>query len=140
MIWSVEFDETAAKELRKLYRQAQQEILRYFREHIVTNDDPSRFYLLLSHNLTGLWRYCVRNYHIICKIRDDTPVVLVLLLATIKTFMNSISLQTLLIQGLTATRNLDNLLSQYDTRKTRLTYSLRTKGFDICDFLCMLII
>ncbi len=78
MIWSVEFDDAAAKELRKLDRQAQQEILRYLRERISTSEDPRRFGKPLSRELTGLWRYRVRNYRIICNIEDEKLVVLVL--------------------------------------------------------------
>ncbi|MFZ4792027.1 MAG: type II toxin-antitoxin system RelE family toxin, partial [Candidatus Competibacteraceae bacterium] len=68
MTWIVEFDDAAAKELRKLDRQAQQEILRYFRERIATEEDPRRFGKPLSHDLAGLWRYRVRNYRMICNI------------------------------------------------------------------------
>jgi mRNA interferase RelE/StbE len=74
----VEFDEAAAKELRKLDRQAQQEILRYFRERIATDEDPRRFGKPLSRDMAGLWRYRVRNYRVICHIEDDKLVVLVL--------------------------------------------------------------
>ena len=77
MTWVVEFDDAATKELRKLDRQAQQEILRYFRERIATNEDPRRFGKPLSHDLTGLWRYQVRNYRMICNIEDDKLTVLV---------------------------------------------------------------
>lgn len=78
MTWSVEFDDAAAKELRKLDRQAQQEILRYFRERIATDEDPRRFGKPLSRDLVGLWRYRVRNYRMICNIEDDKLIVLVL--------------------------------------------------------------
>ena len=77
MTWVVEFDDAATKELQKLDRQAQQEILRYFRERIATNEDPRRFGKPLSHDLTGLWRYRVRNYRMICNIEDDKLTVLV---------------------------------------------------------------
>ncbi len=77
MTWVVEFDDAATKELRKLDRQAQQEILRYFRERIATNEYPRRFGKPLSHDLTGLWRYRVRNYRMICNIEDDKLTVLV---------------------------------------------------------------
>ncbi|MGS2724399.1 type II toxin-antitoxin system RelE family toxin [Porticoccus sp. GXU_MW_L64] len=78
MIWSVEFDDAAAKELRKLDRQTQQEILRYFRKRIATEEDPRRFGKPLARDLAGLWRYRVRNYRMICNIEDDKLVVLVL--------------------------------------------------------------
>ena len=78
MTWSVEFDDAAAKELRKLDRQAQQEILRYFRERVATNEDPRRFGKPLSRELAGLWRYRIQNCRIICNIEDQKLTVLVL--------------------------------------------------------------
>lgn len=80
-MWSVEFDDAAAKELRKLDRQAQQEILRYLRERIATEEDPRRFGKPLARELAGLWRYRVRDYRVICNIEDDKLVVLVVRVA-----------------------------------------------------------
>lgn len=78
MTWSVEFDEAARKELRKLDRQAQQGILRYLRERIATDDDPRRFGKALARDLAGLWRYRVQHYRLICHIEDQALTVLVL--------------------------------------------------------------
>ena len=78
MTWSVEFDDAAAKELRRLDRQAQELILQYFRDQIATSEDPRRFGKPLSGELAGLWRYRVRNYRMICTVEDDKLVVLVL--------------------------------------------------------------
>lgn len=77
MTWTVEFDDAAAKDLRKLDRQAQSDILRYFRERIATDEDPFRFGKPLSGELIGLWRYRVRDYRMICNIEDDKLIVLV---------------------------------------------------------------
>ena len=77
-MWVVEFDDAAAKELRTLDRHAQQEILRYLRERIATNDDPRRFGKALARELTGLWRYRVGNYRLICHLTDHRLIVLVL--------------------------------------------------------------
>ena len=78
MTWTVEFDDAAAKELRKLDKQTQQEILRFFRKRIATDEDPRRFGKPLSHDLAGLWRYRVGNYRMICNIEDGKLLVLVL--------------------------------------------------------------
>ena len=78
LIWLVEFDDSATKELRRLDRQAQSLILRYFRERIATNEDPRRFGKSLSGEFAGLWRYRVRHYRMICLIEDEKLVVLVL--------------------------------------------------------------
>lgn len=78
MIWNVEWDDVAVKELRKLDKQTQKDILRYLRERIATNDDPRRFGKPVSRELTGLWRYRIRNYRMICNIEDTKLTVLVL--------------------------------------------------------------
>jgi len=78
LTWSIELDDAAAKELRKLDKQAQRDILKYFRERIATDEDPRRFGKPLSRSLAGLWRYRVRDYRLVCNIEDDRLVVLVL--------------------------------------------------------------
>lgn len=78
MTWIVEFDEAARKELRKLDRQSQQDILRYLRERIATDEDPRRFGKPLVRELAGLWRYRIQNYRLICNIEDEKLTVLVL--------------------------------------------------------------
>jgi len=81
LIWKIEFDDAAAKELRKLDRQIQKEILHYLRKRIATKDDPRRFGKPLSHSLVCLWRYRIRNYRIICNIEEDKLVVLIVRIA-----------------------------------------------------------
>jgi len=76
--WIVEFDDAARKELRKLDRQSQQDILRYLRERIATDEDPRRFGKSLSRELAGLWRYRIQNYRIVCNIEDQKLTVLVI--------------------------------------------------------------
>ena len=81
MTWTVEFDDASAKELRKLDKQAQKEILRYLRERIATEEDPRRFGKPIARDLAGLWRYRIRNYRMICHIENEKLVVLVLRLS-----------------------------------------------------------
>ena len=78
MTWTVEFDDAAAKELRKLDKQSQRDILLYFRERIANDEDPRRFGKPLSRELAELWRYRFRDYRMICNIEDNKLVVLVL--------------------------------------------------------------
>ena len=77
MIWRVEWDERARKELRKLDKQLQKDILCYLRERIATEKDPRRFGKPLSYDKHGLWRYRVQNARIICRIDNDEILVLV---------------------------------------------------------------
>ncbi len=77
-IWTVEFDERARRELRKLGAETQQMILRYLRERLAGSPDPRQFGKPLRKNLAGLWRYRVEQYRIICRLEDNRLVVLVL--------------------------------------------------------------
>ena len=81
MTWIVEFDDAAAKEFRKLDYQAQKEILSYLRKRIATDKDPRRFGKPLSKNLSGLWRYRIRDYRVVCNIEDNQLLVLVVRVA-----------------------------------------------------------
>lgn len=77
MSWTYRFDQRALKELKKLGRQAQKEILDFLDERIAGDSDPRRFGKGLKANLAGLWRYRVGDYRILCQIRDSELVVLV---------------------------------------------------------------
>lgn len=78
MTWTVEWDDRARRELRKLDRTTQQRILGYFRERIIGEEDPRRFGKSLRHELQGLWRYRIGDYRAVCQIQDEQLVVLVL--------------------------------------------------------------
>jgi mRNA interferase RelE/StbE len=78
LIWSVEWDERARKELRRLDPPAQREILRYLRERIAGSNNPRRCGRALRSTKDGLWRYRIGTYRLICKIEDDRSTVLVL--------------------------------------------------------------
>lgn len=81
MIWTVEWDDRARRELRKLAPEAQGEILRYFRDRIAVDRDPRRLGKALKAEHKGLWRYRIRDYRALCQIQDRRVVVLVLRVA-----------------------------------------------------------
>jgi mRNA interferase RelE/StbE len=76
--WSYSFSEAARKDLFKLDRQGQKEILRYLDSRIATDADPRRFGRGLRADLAGVWRYRVGDYRILCHIRDRQLLVLVI--------------------------------------------------------------
>ena len=78
MIWTVEWDERARRELRKLDKSIQKNILKYLKERIAITDDPKRFGKGLSYEKYGLWRYRIQNYRIICVINESEHKVCVL--------------------------------------------------------------
>ncbi len=81
MTWTVEWDDRARRELRRLDHPVQKAILRYLRERIASDEDPRRFGKGLSHDLQELWRYRVGDHRVICQIEDNHLVVLVVRVA-----------------------------------------------------------
>jgi mRNA interferase RelE/StbE len=77
LAWRIEFEAAALKELSKLDHAAQRDIRRFLRERLATDEDPMRFGDPLRKNLTGLWKYRVGAYRLICAIQGERLVVLV---------------------------------------------------------------
>lgn len=89
MIWKVEWDERARKELRKLDPQTQKKILGYVRKHLCKSLNPRRLGKNLSYDKEGLWRYRIGDYRIISKINDKEIIILVLAVGHRKNIYNS---------------------------------------------------
>ena len=79
LAWQIEISDTARKQLIKLDRQIQANIIRYLRERVATNEDPRRYGAPLRRELTGRWKYRVGAYRLICDIQDERVLVLVLM-------------------------------------------------------------
>lgn len=78
MSWRVTLKESARKQLHKLDRTAAQQILIYLNEKVAASPDPRRFGKSLTGDKSGLWRYRVGDYRIICNILDSELVVVVI--------------------------------------------------------------
>lgn len=79
MAWRIEVTETAKKQLAKLDRQIQADIVRYLRERIAGDEDPRRYGAPLRRELADRWKYRVGDYRLICEIQDRKILVLVLM-------------------------------------------------------------
>lgn len=77
MSWEVELSPDAAKWLRKADPQIARRISSALRA-IVTLDSPRNRGKALTGGLSGLWRYRVGGYRIVCDIQDAVLVVLVI--------------------------------------------------------------
>ena len=77
MAWTIEYDPRALKDLKKLDRAVQREILDYMEERVATAEDPRDFGKPLRASKFGLWRYRVRDYRVICELQGKRLVVLV---------------------------------------------------------------
>ncbi len=77
MAWTIEYDPRALKDLKKLDRTIQREILDYMDERVAMAKDPRGLGKPLRASRFGLWRYRVRDYRIICELQEKRLVVLV---------------------------------------------------------------
>jgi mRNA interferase RelE/StbE len=78
LAWTIEYAETAKKQLRKLDRVAARRILDFMDERIAPSDDPRELGKALKGDLGDLWRYRVGDFRIFCDIQDKVLTVLVL--------------------------------------------------------------
>lgn len=78
MAWTVEISDVAEKQLRRLDRPVQKRLLDWLDDRIEGCKDPRHFGEALRGDLSGLWRYRVGDYRIICQIHDDRLVILAL--------------------------------------------------------------
>ncbi|MCW8860506.1 MAG: type II toxin-antitoxin system RelE/ParE family toxin [Deltaproteobacteria bacterium] len=78
MAWTIEIDSFAEKQLRKLDRPVQKRLLGWLLDRIEGCKNPRHFGEPLRGELSGLWRYRVGDYRIICEIRDEKLIVLAL--------------------------------------------------------------
>ena len=79
MVWRIEFDPRAVNELSKFDRIIQQRIIKVLRERIATLVDPRSIgEALRGEELGRFWKYLIGTYRVICDIRDQDIVVLVI--------------------------------------------------------------
>jgi mRNA interferase RelE/StbE len=74
-MWHIKWDDRARKELRSLDIPIQNKILKYLRERVI--NDPRSFGRELVGNKSDLWRYRIEDYRLICQLKDDHLVILV---------------------------------------------------------------
>jgi len=78
LAWTIEYAETAKKQLRKLDRVAARRIVDFIDERVAPSDDPRGMGKALKGPLGDFWRYRVGDYRVICEIQDGVLTVLVL--------------------------------------------------------------
>lgn len=78
MAWTIEYDSNTLRILKKLDRSVRKQIVEYMDNRIAAAEDPRDFGKPLGGDKSGLWRYRVRDYRILCKIEDLNLVVLVI--------------------------------------------------------------
>ena len=78
MAWTVDYTETARKQLRKLDKQAARRIVDFMDDRVAGQQDPRSTGKALTGPLLGaFWRYRLGDYRIICDLQDGALRVLV---------------------------------------------------------------
>ncbi len=75
-MWQLRFSKRADKQLSKMDAGVRRIILAWLLKNVDGCDNPRTHGKGLTANMTGVWRYRVGDYRILCDIRDDDLVVL----------------------------------------------------------------
>ena len=78
MAWTVEISAFVQKQLGKLDKPVAARILDWLDDRIAGCKNPQHFGDSLTGDLSGLWRYRVGDFRVICEIRDGQLTVLAL--------------------------------------------------------------
>jgi mRNA interferase RelE/StbE len=75
LTWTIRPTRRFERELAKLDRPIQRNILTYLETRVAASDDPRTLGKALGYDLAGFWRYRVGDYRILCKIEDEQLVI-----------------------------------------------------------------
>ncbi|MEO0013790.1 MAG: hypothetical protein RLZZ535_2179 [Cyanobacteriota bacterium] len=77
-MWKIEWDSKALKEAQKLDKNARKKIVEYLENRVLVSQDPYQFGKPLKGDKSGIWRYRVGDYRILCQIENKALIVLVI--------------------------------------------------------------
>jgi mRNA interferase RelE/StbE len=79
--WTIKFDTKAEKLFYKLPINIQESVLDYLYNRILTLEHPKLSGKALSANKKGYWRYRVDKFRIICKLKEEVLIILIVKIA-----------------------------------------------------------
>ncbi len=77
MTWTIKLESRAAKTLKALSKPTKQRI-EYFIDQLTGTNNPRNTGKALTGRYSGLWRYRVGDYRLVCQIKDKEIIILVL--------------------------------------------------------------
>jgi mRNA interferase RelE/StbE len=79
LVWAIEFDEAAKKELAKLDRQVANRLLDFLKQRVISLKEPRSVGQALKGSKLGeFWKYRVGDFRIIASIQDQKMIILIL--------------------------------------------------------------
>lgn len=91
MAWTIKYSEIAAKQMQKLDKSISKKIDAYLTTRVISLNHPTMIGKPLLYDQSGLWRYRIENYRIICEIQETELIVLVLRLGHRKEIYKSVT-------------------------------------------------
>ena len=77
MNWKIEFDKKAKNEFLNLDSQAKKRIIKFIDDRLIKSENPRIYGAPLKGHLSGLWKYRVGTYRLICQVEDSILTILV---------------------------------------------------------------
>ena len=78
MAWTIEYTQTAKKQLRKLEKPMARRILDFLDDRVAKQDNPRTLGKALTGPLGTLWRDRIGDFRAICEVQDGAARILVL--------------------------------------------------------------
>lgn len=78
MTWQIELSDNAEDFLDKLYKADKKSVAQINKKLLMISQSPKQFGKPLKGDRSGIWRYRFGDYRILCQLKDDTMIVLVL--------------------------------------------------------------
>ena len=78
MVWTIDYTQSAKRQLKKLDKQGSRRILDFLDERVAHQEDPRALGKALGGPLGTLWRYRIGDYRAICEIQRPAVTVLVI--------------------------------------------------------------
>jgi mRNA interferase RelE/StbE len=75
--WEVKLTPKATKQLSKLDKNSQRRIFSFLKKRLALRDDPRELGKKLTGTLADLWRYRVGDHRLVCELRDEQLLVLI---------------------------------------------------------------
>jgi mRNA interferase RelE/StbE len=78
LAWTVKLSDDAKRDLQKLDKPLQKRIASFLLDRLQTTDNPRSTGKALQGQLSGLWRYRVGDFRLLCRIEDNELIILVI--------------------------------------------------------------
>jgi mRNA interferase RelE/StbE len=78
LAWTVRLTDDAKRDLQKLDKTLQKRITSFLLDRLQTTDNPRITGKALKGKFSGLWRYRVGDFRLLCRIEDNELIILVI--------------------------------------------------------------